>query len=375
MKCETPAFSTVGMTDTSLRSWGDSGSLSGSRAFEVWREPCSIEISTTWNSTKAEYGGVAVVLQGSGNEDLVEPNNMFGYSCHFGTITVSAVMDTLTINRTVTCISPASQHTNTSVELWTGPNIDSFKPCTTFPTFAYPADSEDTYTEVVGDETTVVYTGTNISAVPTYVSTSGGSVISLSGISLSTASLCRVGSDASAPVHFVSSSLIQCEIPPHTEGEEYLYSAPSASVEITSVYFAPLAEISSVLPSTGGLEGGTAVRVRGANFKDTDDLLCRYGSISVLASYYSTTQAQCVTPAHMIGSVPVGVGRRDGISHSFWGDKSFVYNSTDILGAVMPSVVNNVGSTSLSLVWSVVYSGGTGCKVGGVLLDPCTYSR
>ncbi len=106
----TPAFSTVGMTDTSLRSWGDSGSLSGSRAFEVWREPCSIEISTTWNSTKAEYGGVAVVLQGSGNEDLVEPNNMFGYSCHFGTITVSAVMDTLTINRTVTCISPASQH-------------------------------------------------------------------------------------------------------------------------------------------------------------------------------------------------------------------------------------------------------------------------
>jgi len=374
MKCETPAFSTVGMTDTSLRSWGDSGSLSGSRAFEVWREPCSIEISTTWNSTKAEYGGVAVVLQGSGNEDLVEPNNMFGYSCHFGTITVSAVMDTLTINRTVTCISPASQHTNTSVELWTGPNIDSFKPCTTFPTFAYPADSEDTYTEVVGDETTVVYTGTNISAVPTYVSTSGGSVISLSGISLSTASLCRVGSDASAPVHFVSSSLIQCEIPPHTEGEEYLYSAPSASVEITSVYFAPLAEISSVLPSTGGLEGGTAVRVRGANFKDTDDLLCRYGSISVLASYYSTTQAQCVTPAHMIGSVPVGVGRRDGISHSFWGDKSFVYNSTDILGAVMPSVVNNVGSTSLSLVWSVVYSGGTGCKVGGVLLDPCTVS-
>ena len=374
MKCETPAFSTVGMTDTSLRSWGDSGSLSGSRAFEVWREPCSIEIFTTWNSTKAEYGGVAVVLQGSGNEDLVEPNNMFGYSCHFGTITVSAVMDTLTINRTVTCISPASQHPSTSVELWTGPNIDSFKPCTTFPTFAYPADSEDTYTEVVGDETTVVYTGTNISAVPTYVTTSGGSVISLSGISLSTASLCRVGSDASAPVHFVSSSLIQCEIPPHTEGEEYLYSAPSASVEITSVYFTALAEISSVLPSTGGLEGGTAVRVRGANFKDTDDLLCRYGSISVLASYYSTTQVQCVTPAHMIGSIPVGVGRRDGISHSFWGDKLFVYDSTDILGAVMPSVVNNVGSTSLSLVWSVVYSGGTGCKVGGVLLDPCTVS-
>ena len=374
MKCETPAFSTVGMTDTSLRSWGDSGSLSGSRAFEVWREPCSIEIFPTWNSPTAEYGGVAVVLQGSGNEDLVEPNNMFGYSCHFGTITVSAVMDTLTINRTVTCISPASQHPSTSVELWTGPNIDSFKPCTTFPTFAYPADSEDTYTEVVGDETTVVYTGTNISAVPTYVTTSGGSVISLSGISLSTASLCRVGSDASAPVHFVSSSLIQCEIPPHTEGEEYLYSAPSASVEITSVYFTALAEISSVLPSTGGLEGGTAVRVRGANFKDTDDLLCRYGSISVLASYYSTTQVQCVTPAHMIGSIPVGVGRRDGISHSFWGDKLFVYDSTDILGAVMPSVVNNVGSTSLSLVWSVVYSGGTGCKVGGVLLDPCTVS-
>ena len=122
MKCETPIFSSKGMTDVSIRSWGTSGSLSGSRAFQVWSEPCSIEVSNSWdvNSTLAERGGLSVLLQGKGNEELVEPLNMFGYSCHFGTVTVSAVMDTLLINGTVTCISPASPRPSTYVDLWTG---------------------------------------------------------------------------------------------------------------------------------------------------------------------------------------------------------------------------------------------------------------
>ena len=378
MKCETPIFSSKGMTDVSIRSWGTSGSLSGSRAFQVWSEPCSIEVSNSWdvNSTLAERGGLSVLLQGKGNEELVEPLNMFGYSCHFGTVTVSAVMDTLLINGTVTCISPASPRPSTYVDLWTGPNIDTFQPCTSFPQFFFPADSEEYYDEVIGDETTIIYTGTNISAVPTYVDIAGGSVISLTGTSLSNSSICRVGTDVTAPVRFVSSALIQCEISAHSEGEANIYASPTSSVEVTSIYFVALAEVSSLQPATGILEGGTSVRVRGSNFKDTDDLKCQFGTISVLASYFSTTQVDCVSPAHSIGTVLVGVGRRDGTSLSFVhsSSHSFIYDSGDILGAVMPSVVRNVGDTTLSLVWSLVYTVGTGCRVGGVLLDPCTVS-
>ena len=378
MKCETPIFSSKGMTDVSIRSWGTSGSLSGSRAFQVWSEPCSIEVSNSWdvNSTLAERGGLSVLLQGKGNEELVEPLNMFGYSCHFGTVTVSAVMDTLMINGTVTCISPASPRPSTYVDLWTGPNIDTFQPCTSFPQFFFPADSEEYYDEVIGDETTIIYTGTNISAVPTYVDIAGGSVISLTGTSLSNSSICRVGTDVTAPVRFVSSALIQCEISAHSEGEANIYASPTSSVEVTSIYFVALAEVSSLQPATGILEGGTSVRVRGSNFKDTDDLKCQFGTISVLASYFSTTQVDCVSPAHSIGTVLVGVGRRDGTSLSFIhsSSHSFIYDSGDILGAVMPSVVRNVGDTTLSLVWSLVYTVGTGCRVSGVLLDPCTVS-
>jgi hypothetical protein len=374
MKCETPVFLSKGMTDLSIRSWGTAGSLSGSRAFEVWSEPCSIEVSNSWdvNSTLAERGGLSVVLQGRGNDELVEPLNMYGYSCHFGAITVSAVMDTLMINGTVTCISPASSHPSTYVDLWTGPNIDTFQPCTTFPQFFFPADSEEYYDEVIGDETTIIYTGTNISAVPTYVDIAGGSVISLTGTSLSNSSICRVGTDSTAPVRFVSSALIQCEISAHTEGEANIYASPTSNVEVTSIYFVALAEVSSLQPVAGILEGGTSVRVRGSNFKDTDDLKCQFGTISVLASYFSTTQVDCVSPAHSIGTVLVGVGRQDGTSLSF--NHSFIYDSGDILGAVMPSVVRSVGDTTLSLVWSLVYTVGTGCRVGGVVLDPCTVS-
>ena len=374
MKCETPVFLSKGMTDLSIRSWGTAGSLSGSRAFEVWSEPCSIEVSNSWdvNSTLAERGGLSVVLQGRGNDELVEPLNMYGYSCHFGAITVSAVMDTLMINGTVTCISPASSHPSTYVDLWTGPNIDTFQPCTTFPQFFFPADSEEYYDEVIGDETTIIYTGTNISAVPTYVDIAGGSVISLTGTSLSNSSICRVGTDSTAPVRFVSSALIQCEISAHTEGEANIYASPTSNVEVTSIYFVALAEVSSLQPVAGILEGGTSVRVRGWNFKDTDDLKCQFGTISVLASYFSTTQVDCVSPAHSIGTVLVGVGRQDGTSVSF--NNSFIYDSGDILGAVMPSVVRSVGDTTLSLVWSLVYTVGTGCRVGGVVLDPCTVS-
>ena len=63
---------------------------------------------------------------------------------------------------------------------------------------------EEYYDEVIGDETTIIYTGTNISAVPTYVDIAGGSVISLTGTSLSNSSICRVGTDVTAPVRFVS---------------------------------------------------------------------------------------------------------------------------------------------------------------------------
>ena len=345
MKCETPVFSSKGMTDVSIRSWGTSGSLSGSRAFEVWSEPCSIEVSNSWdvNSTLAERGGLSVVLQGKGTDELVEPLNMYGYSCHFGTITVSAVMDTLMINGTVTCISPASPHPSTNVDLWTGPNIDTFQPCTTFPQFFFPADSEEYYDEVIGDETTIIYTGKNISAVPTYVDIAGGSVISLTGTSLSNSSICRVATDSTAPVRFVSSALIQCEISAHTEGEANIYASPMSNVEVTSIYFVALAEVSSLLPAAGILEGGTSVRVRGSNFKDTDDLKCQFGTISVLGSYFSTTRVDCVSPAHSIGTVLVGVGRRDGTSLSFIHSSghSFIY-----VASAEPPVVLDSGIAS-----------------------------
>ncbi|CEF98066.1 Immunoglobulin-like fold [Ostreococcus tauri] len=370
MKCETPAFSSLGMTDVSVRSWSDSGSLSGSRAFEVWQEPTTIEIAATWNMSHAAQGGVAIVLQGFGNEELVEPTNMFGYSCHFGTITVSAVMDTLTVNRTVTCKSPALHHTNSTVDLWIGPNIDSFKPNTSV-TFTYP-DIESESVEVPGDETTVVYTGSEIAVVPTYVLAPGGSVISVTGTSLSTASSCRVGTDTTAIVRFISSSYIQCEISPGSEGGAYLFTSGDSSVHSTNIHFVPVMELSSTAPVYGGLEGGTSVQLTGSNFEHSSDLACLFGSVSVLATHYSTTQIDCVSPAHAKAVVSMGVGRRDLASHSFISETSYVYNSSNMLAAVMPSVVRNVGSTSLTLVWSQLYAESTGCRVDGILLDPCT---
>ena len=370
MKCETPAFSSLGMTDVSVRSWSDSGSLSGSRAFEVWQEPTTIEIAATWNMSHAAQGGVAIVLRGFGNEELVEPTNMFGYSCHFGTITVSAVMDTLTVNRTVTCKSPALHHTNSTVDLWIGPNIDSFKPSTSV-TFTYP-DIESESVEVPGDETTVVYTGSEIAVVPTYVLAPGGSVISVTGTSLSTASSCRVGTDTTAIVRFISSSYIQCEISPGSEGGAYLFTSGDSSVHSTNIHFVPVMELSSTAPVYGGLEGGTSVQLTGSNFEHSSDLACLFGSVSVLATHYSTTQIDCVSPAHAKAVVSMGVGRRDLASHSFISETSYVYNSSNMLAAVMPSVVRNVGSTSLTLVWSQLYAESTGCRVDGILLDPCT---
>jgi len=376
MKCETPAFTATGMTDVSLRTWGDSGSLSGSRAFEVWEEPCSIEIQKTWNSSKAEYGGVSVLLQGVGNEDLVEPMNMFGYSCHFGTITVRAVMDTLLVNRTVTCISPAAQHPGSSVDLWAGPNVDSFRPCTTYPSFSYPADSEDASAEVPGDETLVNYTGTDISVMPVHVASSGGSLVTVTGTSLSKSSVCRIESVTSAPVRFVSSALISCELPDYAEGDALFYTSSSgAGLEATSVYFAPLFSISSLAPDAGALEGGSMMRVTGSNFKDTADLSCRFGTVRVVASYFSTTKIDCVSPAHSQVVVPLGVGRVNIDSTVFSDSVTFEYNVTELLAGVLPPVVSNVGDTTLSLIWSEVYAiASTGCSLGAGMLNPCVVS-
>ena len=375
MKCETPTFATVGMTDVSTRTWGTSGSLSGSRALEVWKEPCELEVMQSWNTSVSYYGGTSVVLRSaSANEELVEPNNLFGYSCHFGTITVRAVLDALRTNSTVTCVSPAAQYPGSSVELWAGPSVDSFQPCTTMPTFTYGAAPSDESAEIVGEETLITYTGSTIAVVPVYVLAAGGSVVTVTGSSLSISSVCRVDGDATAPVRFVSSALIQCELLPHTEGEELLYALASGStVESASIVFTALPTITSLSVYTGLVQGGTAVEVTGTNFKDTTDISCRFGTIGpVAASYLSTRKVSCVSPAHIDAISEVRVGRVN--QESFSDSLNYSYVHADVLDAVLPSVVHSSGDTSLSLFWSQQFTASTGCRVSGVQLDPCTVS-
>ena len=93
--------------------------------------------------------------------------------------------------------------------------------------------------------------------------------------------------DATAPVRFVSSALIQCELLPHTEGEELLYALASGStVESASIVFTALPTITSLSVYTGLVQGGTAVEVTGTNFKDTTDISCRFGTIGPVAASY-----------------------------------------------------------------------------------------
>ena len=141
----------------------------------------------------------------------------------------------------------------------------------------------------------------------------GGRVLRLAGTHFSPRMVCRFGT-AAVPAGWVSSVLLLCEQPALPLGAVAAGAGLPGSAGCEQANMLANAEFLSeepavaahLQPSGGIQEGGAPVLLLGALWQEGAALDCSFGSVSPVAGARTDlSECRCISPAHMLGSVPV----------------------------------------------------------------------
>ena len=106
-------------------------------------------------------------------------------------------------------------------------------------------------------------------------------------------------------------------------------------------------EVESLSPNVGFRSGGTPILVTGRNFRNEKGLACKFGGVSVSATFISSEKISCVTPPNLDGEdnkVMFTLGSDSGDS-SNW--KHFEYMDDIVIESVQPSIGTSLGGADV----------------------------
>ena len=176
----------------------------------------------------------------------------------------------------------------------------------------------------------------------------------------------RVGDTAFILPHdsisFVSSTLLRFEAPTGTiqSSEQVRTSTGFADSDAWGnsgdpVTFYERPKLSGVT-STGSISGsgGSSVRIGGSGFHQSQDLVCKFSEVRISATYISSTEVQCVSPALPLITSPVVVSNNlldyssYGSTPSVTGDVHFTLSVVKSLAdlTTLPEVQSTFGPSS-----------------------------
>jgi len=78
------------------------------------------------------------------------------------------------------------------------------------------------------------------------------------------------------------------------------------STLIFQLNIAELPSLASINPADSAVNGGTVVTVIGTSFR-ANSLYCKIDTSIGLGTFVSSTEAQCLAPAHIVGTAPISV--------------------------------------------------------------------
>jgi hypothetical protein len=153
-----------------------------------------------------------------------------------------------------------------------------------------------------------------------------------------------------------------------------LISTPTNT--LTFEYYRP-PSVAVALPDFGTSIGGTVVLIEGSYFRNSSDLVCRFGEISVpVLRYISSQQVVCVSPGGPLGPIALSVSNNNKDFNSVL-QSGFTYVEsqpllimTPILGPVTGGTVIRIrpaiGSLPDEIMESSVLAGGPRCSFGSL---------
>ena len=145
-----------------------------------------------------------------------------------------------------------------------------------------------------------------VAVVPSYGSTTGGTVVVVYGVSFeSSASASCVFGDVSVTALVVNSTAIECESPASIQPSTVPLSVSIDGYVISSYllfsYISP-SVTTTISPLGGWTIGGTNVTVTGTGYSN-GAIQCHFGQVTTVGHFSSSEKVYCIVPSQSVGSV------------------------------------------------------------------------
>eukprot|EP00814_Leptocylindrus_danicus_P016055 CAMPEP_0116049566 /NCGR_PEP_ID=MMETSP0321-20121206/30235_1 /TAXON_ID=163516 /ORGANISM="Leptocylindrus danicus var. danicus, Strain B650" /LENGTH=663 /DNA_ID=CAMNT_0003532005 /DNA_START=372 /DNA_END=2360 /DNA_ORIENTATION=+ len=229
-----------------------------------------MSMSPTIGSMK---GGTRIIVNGTGFSSVIE--NV----CIFSSETVNAEF---LINGQLACESPPKSGTESLIGLRVG--LGNGIRSKSMKQFQY-ADC------------------TIHSIIPAQGAAEGGTEIHIHGAGFieKATNMCRINGTNILPATFISAKEVTCTTPPlNGTGRVKIEATINSGHDFNSenIYFEVVDNllVTSILPMSGPVSGGTVILVKGENFLPNSMLLCKFGEAEVEGRLISDTQVECISP-------------------------------------------------------------------------------
>ena len=303
-------------------------------------------------------GGTKVVVSGAGFSETQE------LQCRFGT--GGALTQAIWIAPTVIeCITPSVASASFVALQITSNMVDFTSPTSAFYSYTEPAVvryiSPPEGPSRGGTLVTVVGTGfTSVNSAQLFKCQFGG--VSVHAVCLNSTHL-----QCSSPAIVLNSELVK-----HLVLEVSMNGLQFTNQQVQFTMYKSI-QLVGITPQTGPTTGNTSITVHGNGFINSPRLACLYGtdrSFVALATYISSTELNCITPAASPMALLAGASitvTNNGIDVSGSGALQFSYHKRPSISSISPSFGSARGGTIVMVRGAnFVQSSALSCVVGGV---------
>eukprot|EP00698_Gefionella_okellyi_P014432 TRINITY_DN4005_c0_g1_i5.p1 TRINITY_DN4005_c0_g1~~TRINITY_DN4005_c0_g1_i5.p1 ORF type:complete len:1114 (+),score=261.18 TRINITY_DN4005_c0_g1_i5:484-3825(+) len=202
----------------------------------------------------------------------------------------------------------------------------------------------------------------------------GGTVVSVTGMYFYRSALlmCKFGTSTAGAATFQTATSLQCLAPSHSAGTVALELSNNnqdfTSNAVSFTYHAD-ASVTSLNVTRGFIAGGTAIAVYGTDFVSSSRLYCSVNTVRVSATYQSSTQVICVTPA-VTSAGPVNVDVTNNNADFTGAPVVFTYFVTSVVTSLLPSFGSAAGGTIVTVSGTDFVDADMQCRFGTALSTP-----
>lgn len=208
---------------------------------------------------------------------------------------------------------------------------------------------------------------TILNITPTHGTVNGGTGIIITGTDFLPNSIVKIGGNAASNINIINATTLTATVP------AYLSGSLKANVKVNNgigtvisadayTYVAQTPTISLITPSTGGVAGGTQLRITGSGF--SPDLSVTFDGVAASSvSFIDANTITAISPQHNAGAVDIVLSNTAGSATANAGFTYLLIAPT--LTTISPSTASVAGGQTLTLNGTNL-TGTTMVSVGGV---------